>query len=280
MFCLFPFVMRVQTQTQTFSQLLNTILSSATIRFKRMGFTFTSSKVAKTYMEDWERKLSKREIIGRIEIELPPSITSLIVLVNAMMFLGAFLSANPENVFESYGFTPAYLIEFKNAYSLFTHMFLHADVFHILLNMLMFLSFAPHCEQKMGKLRFLSFYLLSGILAAVFYFLFNMSSQIPVVGASGAIFGVLAAFVAFFPEEKIYLYVGGVPVKVPTIVAIPFIFLLETLFALIAFSPNIAHMAHVGGFIAGIILLASMYPKSARGFLAFVKDVLIYIFSD
>lgn len=237
-----------------------------------MGLSFPSYKEVKLHMEEREREARKK-----IEIEPPTLITSLIVLANAIVFLVTFANAKPQNIYESYGFTPAFLIEFNNMHTLFTHMFIHPDPFHILINMLVFLSFAPQCERRMGKLHFLSFYLLSGVLAAVFYFLFNMSSETPVVGASGAIFGVLAAFVGFFPDKEVYLYIGFTRHKVPAIFGIGLIFLFETVFALISalIRSPIAHLAHVGGFIGGLILLALMYPKPARAFLSILLDALI-----
>lgn len=236
-----------------------------------MGWSLPSYKEVKAHIEEQEREARKK-------VEPPPLMTSLIVLANATIFLATFVYVNPENVLRSYGLTPAFLIEFRNVHTLFTHMFLHGDFFHILINMLIFLSFAPQCERKMGMLRFLSFYLLSGVLASVFYFLFNVSSEIPVVGASGAIFGVLAAFVAFFPDKDVYLYVGFTRHKVPAILGIPLIFLLETVFSMISALikyTHIAHLAHVGGFIGGLILLALMYPKPAKEFLSILLDALI-----
>lgn len=237
-------------------------------------------------MGDWEREASKEES-GRGEIELPPPVTLLLVLVNSVVFLGTFVGGDSEGVFVSYGFTPAYLADIAYVPRLFTYMFLHADILHIILNMLVFLSFAPAIEDRMGKLHFLGFYLLSGVASALFYFVFNVSSLTPVVGASGAIFGVLAAFVVLFPEEKIHLYLfGAVPITVPAILGIPFIFLVETVFATMLswFSPNVAHLAHIGGFISGLMLVALIYAKSTKEFLkellSFLRDIIVYIFSD
>ena len=238
-----------------------------------MRLSFPSYKEVKEHMEEEKRKAREK-----IEVEPPTLMVSLIVLANAIVFLATFVDANPENIFRSYGFTPAFLIELKNVHTLFTHMFVHGNFFHILINMLIFLSFAPQCEQKMGRLRFLSFYSLSGVLASIFYFLFNRASEIPVVGASGAIFGVLAAFIAFFPDKDVHLCVGFTPHKIPAIVGITLIFLIETVFAMISTLirySNVAHLAHIGGFLGGLILLALMYPRPAKEFLSILLDAFI-----
>lgn len=228
---------------------------------------------------DWEREASKAES-GRPEVGFPPLVSSLLVVICSVVFLFTFWSGDSEGVFAGFGFTSGLFFDVAFLPTLFTYMFLHADVFHILMNMLVFLSFAPAVEERMGKMRFLAFYLLSGVASALFYLLFNLSSLTPIVGASGAIFGVLAAFVVLFPDEKIHLYVtGAVPVRLPAIVGIPLIFVIETVFATMLswVSPNVAHLAHVGGFISGLVLVAVIYAKSTREFLrdffSFLRDI-------
>ncbi len=229
---------------------------------------------------DWERELSKAESSGG-DFRFPPLVSSLLVLAYSVAFLLTFLSNHPEGVFAGFGFVPGLLSDLSAVPRLFSYMFLHADIFHILMNMLVFLSFAPAVEDRIGKLRFLGLFLMTGVASALFYFVFNASSLTPVVGASGATFGVLAAFVVLFPEEKVFLYLfGAVPVKVPAIVGIPFIFVVETVLATVLswLNPNVASLAHVGGFISGLLFVALIYAKSTKEFLkdffSFLRDIM------
>jgi len=137
-------------------------------------------------------------------------------------------------------------------------MFLHADFFHIFYNMLLFLQFSSLAELKLGRIRFLLLYLLSGIFAVLFYALLAPESEIPLVGASGAIFGALASYALLYPKKPIYLMRR---IKIPSIVGVSFVFLLEIFYAFIGINPYIANTAHLGGGIAGISLTAIFFPK-------------------
>jgi membrane associated rhomboid family serine protease len=240
-----------------------------------MSLSFPSYEEVKAHMEEKEREADEGK---GIEIEPPTFVVSLILMVNAVIFLAIFFGENAADIFKSYGFIPASFVELNGIHTLLTHMFVHADFSHFLFNMLIFLSFAPQCEERMGKLRFLYFYLSSGIIASLFHFIFNISSEIPVVGASGAIFGVFAAFVALFPNKEMDFYVGFTKHKVPAVFAVALILFLEIILALISalftFAP-IAHLAHIGGFIGGLILVAIMYPKVAGEFLLVLLDAVI-----
>ncbi len=229
---------------------------------------------------DWERELSRAESSGG-DFRFPPLVSSLLVLGCCVVFLLTFLTGDSEGVFAGFGFVPGLLSDLNAVPRLFSYMFLHVDVFHILMNMLVFLSFAPAVEDRIGKLRFLGLYLVTGPVSALFYFVFNASSLTPIVGASGAIFGVLAAFVVLFPEEKISLYLfGAVLVKVPAIVCIPFIFVVETVLATVSswLNPSVASLAHVWGFISGLLFVALVYAKSTkeflRDFVSFLRDMI------
>ena len=145
-------------------------------------------------------------------------------------------------------------------WQVFTYMFVHADFAHIFFNMFGLLVFGPKIEYTMGKNKYLKFYIICGLGASLFYSLITVVatgvSNIPMVGASGAIFGVLTAFGIMYPKDIVYVQFF---IPMPAIVFITFygaIQLLGGVFSL--FGPQsggIAYFGHVGGIITGIILL-------------------------
>ncbi|HIP98354.1 MAG TPA: rhomboid family intramembrane serine protease [Aquifex aeolicus] len=171
-----------------------------------------------------------------------------------------------------YGFVPA---EFwQRPWTLFTHMFLHGGWFHIIGNMLYLWVFGDNVEDRFGHLTYFVFYVISGIGAALLQasIAFAVGNPfIPLIGASGAISGVLGAYMYLFPTAKIFgfipLGIFLVPVEWPAIVFIGLWFLYQIINGLL-FLPftamgGVAWFAHIGGFLVGI-LLAKLLPK--RGY--------------
>ena len=150
------------------------------------------------------------------------------------------------------------------AMTMVTHMFLHSGWLHFLLNMWMLWIFGDNVEDVMGPLRFLLFYLLCGLGAILLHLLFNLGSTIPVIGASGAIAGVMGAYLLLYPHAKV---VALVPIfflpyffEVPAVIFLGIWFLIQILsgiFSLVftGMGSGIAWWAHIGGFIAGIALV-------------------------
>lgn len=200
-----------------------------------------------------------------------PVVTYSLVLANVTIFIVApIMMRSYESVIFTFGFTPTKIRALENLHSLITHMFVHLDLVHIFMNMLVFLMFAPECERKMGSRKFLFFYLVCGILAIFTHFLFYFNSNIPVVGASGAIYGVLGAYTLLFPTRRVYLRL----VPVPAILGIPVILFLQLLRGLTA--TNIAHFAHIGGFVAGVIVIRLIHRETA-GFLSKLMEAIFGI---
>lgn len=136
------------------------------------------------------------------------------------------------------------------AHQLITHQFLHGGIFHLLFNMLALLSFGALVEDHFGRKRFIIFYLLCG-LGAAFLHMAMISSSIPMVGASGAIFGVMIAFAITNPNEKLYLY-GIIGIKSKYLVW--GLFTLEVILGFLSQGDGVGHFAHCGGAITGILL--------------------------
>jgi membrane associated rhomboid family serine protease len=138
-------------------------------------------------------------------------------------------------------------------------MFLHFNLLHILGNMLFLWVFGENLESKIGGIRFLIFYLICGVIAALAYAFFGNAANISVIGASGAISGVLGGYLIMFPGNKIKAIVPLIIIW--TIISIPAIIFILVWFLLQFFSlyssqaDMVAYSAHIGGFIAGLILI-------------------------
>lgn len=213
-----------------------------------------------------ELKFSLRDI---------PKITISLILINITVFAFLLSQGDYEGILFQWGFTPRNLAQSESLPTLVTYMFLHADILHILFNMLIFVQFGYLCERKIGKLKFALLYFVCGISSVLFHTLLNFSSEIPLVGASGAIFGVLASSALLYPGKPVYLRLKFTRRKAPLIVGVFFVFLLETLYAFAGINPYIAHTAHLGGGIAGVLVTALLFPRKTAEILSALIDALI-----
>jgi len=167
------------------------------------------------------------------------------------------------------GFTPAYYfaahgpandIGVTPTLTIFTSMFLHGGFLHLAGNMLYLWIFGNNVEDAMGHLRFVLFYVLSGIAAALAMAYIDPASQVPMVGASGAISGVLAAYVLLYPRARVTVIVPlGIilyPFTIAAMWVVGFWFVMQLVSAAFASpgQPGTAWWAHVGGFAAGLLL--------------------------
>ena len=155
--------------------------------------------------------------------------------------------------------------------TLFTSMFLHGGLLHIASNMLYLFIFGDNVEDKLGHFRFLLFYLVCGVIAGITHIVVNADSPVPSIGASGAIAGVLAAYLRLYPhaEVRTLLFIGPL-ILVPRIAAaflIVFWFFTQFVSGIMTLGVNtdtsggVAVWAHIGGFIAGLILVQIMAPR-------------------
>ena len=149
--------------------------------------------------------------------------------------------------------------------TLLTSMFMHGGWMHLLGNMLFLWIFGDNVEIALGRIRYLIFYLVTGALASLTHvfstFAFSGNPYIPSLGASGAISGVLAGYLVLFPRKQVRVFILRILTTVPAIVAIGLWFVLQLIsaFGVIGAGPQsgggVAFMAHVGGFVAGLILV-------------------------
>jgi len=189
-------------------------------------------------------------------------VTYLLIVVNIMVFFVQLSDPRYYDYFvNNYGLVPVDIMEGKNLFTLITSMFIHADLIHIGLNMLFLLITGDGCERAMGSSRFLVFYLVCGVLSGLFHAYMNSTSGVPTIGASGAIFGVLAAFAILFPFRWLITLFGFIPVPVPAIIFVFLTILVETAYVASGVVENIAHTAHLGGFLAGVFLTLLFGPR-------------------
>lgn len=142
-----------------------------------------------------------------------------------------------------------------------TSMFLHGGWVHLIGNMLYLWIFADNIEHAVGRIKFIIFYLVCGIIAGLTHYAFNHGSSVPTVGASGAIAGVLGAYLNLFPHARVYtLFIWGFFIRIiplPAIYMLGFWFVFQLLSA--GLTPKgmggVAYGAHIGGFVAGYLLV-------------------------
>jgi membrane associated rhomboid family serine protease len=139
--------------------------------------------------------------------------------------------------------------------TLVTSLFLHGSFLHLAGNMLFLWVFGDNVEDGMGHARFLIFFLLCGVAACLAHCLMNPLSTAPLIGASGAIAGVVAAYLILYPRVKVWaLYFGRLPLRVPAMYAIGFWILLQVGSAFLSGDQDVGWFAHLGGLAAGAAL--------------------------
>jgi membrane associated rhomboid family serine protease len=206
-----------------------------------------------------------------------PIVTTIILIINIVVFLyQLWLGRNSEYFIYTYGFIPHRLFlpaSLKaKIFPLFSSMFLHAGFAHLAGNCLYLWIFADNVEDRLGHFNFLLFYLLCGISATLVHTLFNLGSKIPAVGASGAIAGVLGAYFLMFPGARVLtlipFFLFWELVEIPAFFFLGFWFLYQFLLGMLSLGrmgAGIAFWAHIGGFVAGILLLR-LFIKRRRGY--------------
>ena len=204
---------------------------------------------------------------------MPTGVVRHLFIINVLMYFGTLFMGEPvqdvtTGEVVSWGrlvlavFPPgsAYFQPFQ----VFTHMFMHSDIGHLFFNMLSLYFFGPAIEAALGEKRFLLYYILTGLGALALhmvtvYYQVDQSGLdiaqygIPMLGASGCVFGVLAAFGYLFPNQVIQLLFPPIPMKAKYFVLI--FGGLELYYGVAKYSDGIAHYAHVGGAITGLLIL-------------------------
>ena len=198
-----------------------------------------------------------------------PIFTYALLFANVLVMLWLYYAVYDwSEVYNTYGMVPANVVAGRDRGTLITCMFLHGDLGHLVGNMLFLWIFSDNVEDRLGHLLFLVFYLATGIVASLTFLLFHSSSTTPVIGASGAISGVVGAYAIFFPQARLRLLTAVPPYTSVTIpatwyVLAWFVFQLLYMFVELHGSVGVAFSAHVGGFMSGVVI-AILYKAIAR----------------
>lgn len=207
-----------------------------------------------------------------------PLVTLALIVINIFVF-AQMIFAGADSIVEKYALTPT-TVNFTNPLTLLpfiTSQFLHGGFFHIFSNMWFLWVFGDNVEEKLGKINFLFMYLLSGILGAFLQYVVSSDSSIPMLGASGAVSGVLGAYFVLFPGHRIksivFMFLIITTINIPASFYIFYWFIIQ-LFSGFASLPGLAEsaggvafFAHVGGFILGYFSTKLFFNKKEKNWI-------------
>lgn len=208
--------------------------------------------------------------------QITPVVRNLLIANIAIYLLESFLRIDLATTFGYHNFSMHEMGLF-NPIQIFTYMFLHAGSGHIFSNMFGLFMFGPMLERFLGSQRFLILYIVSGIGACLLHGAINlyelskyavdspeytMIMSVPMVGASGAIFGMLGAFARLFPNTEMIIFPLPIPIKAKYLVSLYALF--EIFSGVYNVMPGVAHFAHIGGLIFGILLINYWNKKKNR----------------
>lgn len=188
-----------------------------------------------------------------------PLVTYALIVLNVLFF---FVELSGGDAFIArWAFVPSRFLANPGAdfLTIFTSMFMHAGWLHLGGNMLYLWIFGDNVEDRFGHLKYLIFYLLCGVAATFAQMAFSMGSDVPNLGASGAIAGVLGSYIFMFPQEQVRVLIGRTVTPVSALIVIGAWIVLQFFSGVASIASatdtgGVAYMAHIGGFIAGLVL--------------------------
>ena len=188
-----------------------------------------------------------------------PLVTYVLIVLNILFF---FVELSSSDAFiMQWAFVPSRFVAnpVGDFLTLFTSMFMHAGWVHLGGNMLYLWIFGDNVEDRFGHVKFIIFYLISGLAATFAQLAFSLDSNVPNLGASGAIAGVLGAYLVMFPQGRVHVLMGRGIIPVPALMVIGLWFVLQLFSGIGSIggttdTGGVAYMAHIGGFIAGFVL--------------------------
>ncbi len=204
-----------------------------------------------------------------------PFFNTLFIIINVVIFFFQFFNFESNSfLLSKYAMIPSVFFSnpLKESYRLVTYAFLHGGWFHLIGNMLFLYIFGDNVEDVFGHFRYLIFYFLAAICGVLVQSLFSVNSSIPIVGASGAISGVILSYMLMFPLKRIVtLFFLGffiVPVRIPAIFYIGIWVIsqiINSLFSIVVpFQGGIAYLVHVGGIVTGYIFTTSFVKSKSK----------------
>lgn len=203
-------------------------------------------------------------IRDRNPVSIVPYVTYILIILNVAIFLLEllfdFVGQLDPFVFE-WAMVPENILAGNNLLTLFTSMFLHGGIMHIFGNMLYLFIFGNNIEDTIGHFNFLLFYLFCGLCASFLHILLTINPAIPTIGASGAIAGILGAYLVLFPRAKVdalvfFFFITWVTLPAAAILIFWFVLqLFSGVWSIASITASgVAYFAHVGGFVAGAII--------------------------
>lgn len=190
-----------------------------------------------------------------------PKGTTILILVNGLIFLSMWLNmaiCGASEVFKAFGLTPNVILSGGQTHTFISSMFLHGDMIHLLLNMLFLWTFGGSVESRIGMLEFLGVYFLTGILGGLGYVFMFPASAVPCVGASGAVSGIMGAYLVLFPIRKIKVLVFNKFLMIPAFVYLGFWILMQISMFLLQNALHIMYqvsfITHIVSALTGVIL--------------------------
>jgi membrane associated rhomboid family serine protease len=213
-------------------------------------------------------------IRDQIPVHRTPVVNYILIAANILVFVFMWLAGSAqESLVYQFAMIPANFadgVSVGDILDIFTSMFMHAGFAHIAGNMLYLWIFGDNIEDRLGPLMYLVFYLAGGVVASLAHLLTNPTSQIPTVGASGAIAAVLGAYLVLFPQSKIVTFIPlGFYMRltvVPAIVVLGLWFILQLFSGVMSLGGpdvgGVAFWAHIGGFVAGMVMAKLLAPRA------------------
>lgn len=206
-----------------------------------------------------------------------PIVNYVLIAANIIVFILMWLAGSAqESLVYQFAMIPSNFrdgVGVGDVFDIFTSMFMHAGLAHIAGNMLYLWIFGDNVEDSLGTVRYLALYLVGGVVASLTHLLTNPGSQVPTVGASGAIAAVLGAYLVLYPQSRI---VTAIPfgrfmrvTTVPALIVLGFWFVLQLFSGVLSLGGpdvgGVAFWAHVGGFVAGIVIAKLLASGGRRG---------------
>jgi membrane associated rhomboid family serine protease len=201
--------------------------------------------------------------------KIVPLVTYGLIVLNVLFFLVELIGG--DTFIMEWAFIPSRFLANPagDFLTLFTAMFMHAGWVHLGGNMLYLWIFGDNVEDRFGHIPFLIFYLVCGLAATFAQLAFNMGSNVPNLGASGAVAGVLGAYILMFPKQKVKVLIGRATTQVSALIVIGLWIVLQFFSGIGSIADTtdtggVAYMAHIGGFIAGFVLTFFLRGNSTR----------------
>ena len=188
------------------------------------------------------------------------TITYLLIMGNLVIFFLTIVSFSGFGPFVSspiqldLGLRPVYLASGDNIYTLFTHMFVHSTIAHVIVNMLFLFLIGVQLESRVGKGRFTLIYVIAGLAGGVLQSLVDWGTGVLIIGASGAISGVMGAMILLYPRDETPMFLGPLFLpRVPVWMSVGSWFAIQVVMVFLDSGP-VAYSAHIGGFLAGMVV--------------------------